>query len=160
LTGGKRYSSFLTLPGYCVLLISTCGAARAESGNAAVSDASMLQVMLGLGFVLALMGGLAWLLKRLGGVQQGPAGAIKILGGAAVGQRERVVLVEVADTWLVIGVAPGHVSPLHSMPKGEIRESAGRIPGNARFSVWLKQVIEKQAIEKQTTGKSGEHNGE
>lgn len=134
--------------------------ARAESGNAAVSDAGMLQVVLGLGFVLALMGGLAWLLKRLGGMQPGSAGAIKILGGAAVGQRERVVLVEVADTWLVIGVAPGHVSALHNMPKGEIRESAGRIPGNARFSIWLKQVIETQAMEKQTTGKSGEPNGE
>jgi flagellar protein FliO/FliZ len=120
----------------------------------------MLQVMLGLGLVLALMGGLAWLLKRLGGMQQGSAGAIKILGGAAVGQRERVVLVEIADTWLVIGVAPGHVSALHSMPKGEIMESAVRVPGNARFPLWLKQVIEKQAMGKQTTAKSGEHNGE
>src|SRR5690348_10731587 len=64
----KKWSGFLTPPGYCVLLISTCGAARAGSGNAAVSDAGMLQVMLGLGFVLALMGGLAWLLKRLGGM--------------------------------------------------------------------------------------------
>ena len=161
---GTRRFNFLALPGHCVLLIasliSTCGVARAGSGNTAVSDASMLQVVLGLGFVLALMAGLAWLLRRFGGMQQGAAGAIKILGGAAVGQRERVVLVEIADTWLVIGVAPGHVSALHSMPKGEIRENAGQVRANARFSAWLTQVIEKQAIEKQTTGKSGKHNGE
>ena len=60
--------------------------------------AGMLQVMLGLGLVLALMAGLAWLLRRFGGMQQGAAGAIKIIGGSAVGQRERVVVVEVGDT--------------------------------------------------------------
>lgn len=159
----RRYD-FLALPGHCVLLIvsliSTCGVARAGSGNTAVSDAGMLQVVLGLGFVLALMAGLAWLLRRFGGVQQGAAGAIKILGGAAVGQRERVVLVEIADTWLVIGVASGHVSALHSMPKGEIKENAGQVRGNARFSAWLRQSIE-QRIEKHTIEKhQGERHGE
>lgn len=153
------------LPGYCVLLINICGAAHAGSGSTGVSDTGTLQVVLGLGFVLALMVGLAWLLRRLGAMQQGSAGAIKILGGAAVGPRERVVLVEIADTWLVIGVASGHVSALHSMPKGEIRESASQIHGNTRFSAWLRQsigqMVEKQTMEKQAIEKyQGEHRGE
>ena len=167
--GETRRFDFLTLPGYCVLLIvsliGTCGVARAGSGNTAVSDAGVLQVVLGLGFVLALMAGLAWLLRRFGGMQQRAAGAIKILGGAAVGQRERVVLVEIADTWLIIGVASGHVSALHSMPKGEIRENPGEVGGNARFSARLRQavgqMIEKQTLEKQTIEKhQGERHGE
>jgi flagellar protein FliO/FliZ len=132
----------------------------------------MLQVVLGLGFVLVLMGGLAWLLRRFGGPQQGSAGTIKIIGGSAVGQRERVVLVEVADTWLVVGVAPGHVTALHTMPKGEVATSAGHAArDNTRFSIWLKQTIEKQMIEKQKIEKQtvekqtfekgqGERNGE
>jgi len=33
-----------------------------------------------------------------------------------LGQRERVVIVEVAGTWLVLGVAPGQVSKLHELP--------------------------------------------
>ena len=87
----------------------------------------MLQVILGLGLVLAVIAGCAWLLRRFGGLQAKAAGAIKVIGGSQVGQRERVVLVEVADTWLVIGVAPGHVTALHSMPKGDIANE-----GNSR----------------------------
>jgi len=152
---GIRESLFLMLAGYWVLSINTCGVAQAGNASGAVSNGSMFQVVLGLGFVLALMGALAWLLRRFGGVQQGGGGAIKVIGGSAVGQRERVVLVEVADTWLVIGVAPGHVTALHSMPKGEISASAGQAGDSARFPVWLKQTMKKQTIEKS----QGERNG-
>lgn len=168
---GKRCSNLFALLGYCILLINTCEAAAAGNGSAIVSDGGMLQVVLGLGFVLALMGGLAWLLRRFGSPQPGSAGTIKILGGSAVGQRERVVLVEVADTWLVVGVAPGHVTALHTMPKGEVAPSAGQARDNTRFSTWLRQTIEKQMIEKQKIEKQavekqtvetrqGERNGE
>ncbi len=110
------------------------------------TDGGMFQVMLGLGLVLAVIAGCAWVLKRFSGIRRGPISAIKIIGGSAVGQRERVVLVEIADTWLVIGVAPGHVTALHSMPKGENMASTDRAgSGNerdARFSSWFKQVME------------------
>lgn len=170
LLGGKRHFNFLILLSYCAFPV-TCTGAPAGNGSAIVSDGGMLQVVLGLGFVLALMGGLAWLLKRFGGAQPGSAGTIKIIGASAVGQRERVVLVEVADTWLVVGVAPGHVAALHTMPKGEVAASAGQARDNARFSTWLRQTIEKQMIEKpkieeQTVEKQtfekhqGERNGE
>lgn len=110
----------------------------------------MLQVMLGLGLVLAVIAGAAWLLRRFGGMARGPASVVKVIGGSAVGQRERVVLVEVGDTWLVVGVAPGHVTALHSMPKGESTVSipnganTGSPVGDARFSAWFKQVMEKR----------------
>ena len=110
----------------------------------------MLQVMLGLGLVLAVIAGAAWLLRRFGGMARGAASVVKVIGGSAVGQRERVVLVEVGDTWLVVGVAPGHVTALHSMPKGESTvsfpngTSTGSPVGDARFSAWFKQVMEKR----------------
>jgi flagellar protein FliO/FliZ len=50
-----------------------------------------------------LMAALAWLLRQAGGMQRDTAGTIRVIGGAMVGQRERVVLLEVADTWLVVG---------------------------------------------------------
>ncbi len=75
-------------------------------------------------------------------------GRYKVIGGSAVGQRERVVLVEVADTWLVVGVAPGHVTALHSMPKGEITTGTADTVGGAstdhRFSAWFKKTMEKR----------------
>ena len=41
---------------------------------------------------------------------------VKILGGANLGPRERVVIVEIEQTRLVLGVAPGRVSVLHVAP--------------------------------------------
>ena len=139
---------------FSAILLLGCSAfpayavSAAPTANSPVSDGSMFQVMLGLGLVLAVIAGSAWLLRRFGGVSRGPASAIKVIGSSAVGQRERVVLVEVADTWLVIGVAPGHVTALHSMPKGEsasasVDETTGRA-GDARFSAWFRQVMEKR----------------
>ena len=43
--------------------------------------------------------------------------------GVMVGQRERIVVVEVQDTWLVVGVTPAEMTLLHSLPKGELPES-------------------------------------
>lgn len=137
---------------FLVTLLLGCWALPASATTSAnvspVSDGGMLQVMLGLVVVLAVIAATAWLLRRFGGMARGPASLVKVLGGSAVGQRERVVLVEVGDTWLVIGVAPGHVTALHSMPKGESTASSSDSTttpvGDARFSAWFRQVMEKR----------------
>jgi flagellar protein FliO/FliZ len=127
---------------------SVHGAPAAAQAPSSVSDGSMLQVMLGLGLVLAIMAGGAWLLRRFGAMPRGGAGAIKVIGGSAVGQRERVVLIEVNDTWLVVGVAPGHVTALHSMPKGEGSPAGAPQTAvaavNGSFPAWFKQMMEKR----------------
>lgn len=122
--------------------------AAGAGDGATASGGGMLQVLLGLGLVLAAMAGSAWLLRRMGSIQRGPAGAIKVIGGSAVGQRERVVLVEIGETWLVVGVAPGHVTALHSMPKSEIVSgTAGGAVAEDRFSSWFRQVMDKRDVE-------------
>jgi flagellar protein FliO/FliZ len=80
---------------------------------------SIVQALVGLAAVLALVAALAWLLKRYSGLRGAGTGLIRVIGGAAVGQRERVVLVEVGSTWLLVGVAPGQVRALHTMAKTE-----------------------------------------
>ena len=71
---------------------------------------------------------------------------LKVISGVAVGQRERIVLVEVNDTWLVVGVAPGQVRTLHSMPKASLPIPQGEISTgmDGKFQVWLKQMMEKR----------------
>ncbi len=113
--------------------------------TAAVSTGSVLQVIVSLLLVLAAVVLVAWVLKRINLPQSGSASALKVISGVAVGQRERVVLVEVNDTWLVVGVAPGQVNALHSMPKGSIPT----LPNNAGnssndFQSWLKKMVEKR----------------
>lgn len=86
---------------------------------AAVSSGSIVQIIFSLLLVLAAIVLVAWLLKRINTSRQGSGNFLRVVGGVAIGQRERVVLVEVNDTWLVVGVGPGQIRTLHTLPKPE-----------------------------------------
>ena len=78
----------------------------------------LLKMMLGLILVLGVMAGVAYLVKRmLPGIGHHQS-TIHVVGSASVGTRERVVVLEVNDRWLVVGVAPGHVSAIANLEKG------------------------------------------
>jgi len=118
-------------------------AAPSTATTAPSSAGGLLQVMFGLLVVLGLLAGALWFLKRMGGGRFAPGSVVKIIGGVSVGNRERVMVVEVADQWIVIGVAPGRVSTLASMPRQDT-PAAQPTPGVPNFSAWLKQTIEKR----------------
>lgn len=77
----------------------------------------LLQLTLGLLVVLIAIGGGVWLLRRVGRFQSGADGALRILGGLSLGTRERVVLMQVGETQLLLGVAPGKVEALHVLDR-------------------------------------------
>ena len=130
--------------GSLLLPWANAGVAATETGPAA-SAAGMLQVVLGLLLVLGLVFAVAKLSRRLGVNQSSPGSAIKVISGAAVGGRERVVVVEVAGTWLVLGVAPGQVNALYTLPKGEVPERANPVSSGAgKFPAWLKQFMDQR----------------
>jgi flagellar protein FliO/FliZ len=104
----------------------------------AANAGSLLQATLGLARVLALIIGVAWLARRFTpGAMRGGA-PLTIVASQAVGQRERVVVVEVADQWLVLGVAPGHVSSLGTLPKGSLSPTT---PATTPFSSALSRAL-------------------
>jgi flagellar protein FliO/FliZ len=74
---------------------------------------NLLQTTFGLLLVLALIAVAAWLIKRFGHYQVAVQGKMKIVGGVSLGARERVVLLQVGDNQLVLGVAPGQIRTLH-----------------------------------------------
>jgi flagellar protein FliO/FliZ len=80
------------------------------------ATSSMLTVLLSLALILGGFVAVAWFARRhLPGMAA--QGAVKVVGTTAVGARERVVVVEVADTWLLLGVGGGNVRLLHTLPK-------------------------------------------
>ncbi len=86
--------------------------ALAASGTAS----SMLTVLLSLGLILGGFIAVAWFARRyLPGM--GAQGVVKVVGTTPVGTRERVVVVEVDGTWLLLGVGGGNVRLLHTQPK-------------------------------------------
>ena len=73
----------------------------------------LLQTTLGLLAVLAVIVAIGWAVKRFGNLRGGIQGQMKIVGGISLGTRERVVLLQVGDQQLVLGVAPGQIRTLH-----------------------------------------------
>jgi flagellar protein FliO/FliZ len=102
----------------------------------------LLQVLLALATVLALIVGASWLLQKVrtqGG--QGRA-LIHVEASVSIGSRERIVLVEVAGQWLLLGVATGQVSTLLQLNSSPLTTE----PNNeqAQFSKsWLKKYMGK-----------------
>lgn len=79
---------------------------------------SMLSVFLSLFLILGGFVLVAWLVRRyMPGV--GKQGVVKVVGATMVGPRERVVVVEVENTWLLLGVGAGQVRLLDKLNKPE-----------------------------------------
>ncbi len=124
--------------------VLVCSAAHAADQASPSPVLDMFKVLLGLIVVLCALAGVLWLIKRTG---LGPAhsgSAVKIVGGVSVGNRERVLLLEVADQWIVVGVAPGSVTALANMKRQEQVAQAAAHPQAGQFPAWLKQKIEKR----------------
>ncbi len=118
----------------------------------AVTSSSIVQIIFSLLLVLAAIVLVAWLLKRINVTQHKSGNLLKVLGGVAIGQRERVVLVEVDDTWLVVGVGPGQIRTLHTLEKQhtqhvENSSIAAAQPEN-KFAKLLSSVIHHQPVGK------------
>ncbi len=114
----KRWLPLLLL--FCDSLAAAEAVKEKIAGTTAPLGAgSLFQTAGGLLFILALILGGAWLFKRYGSLPMGGKGLVKVIGGASVGARERVVLIEVENTRLLLGVAPGQVRTLHRLPMDE-----------------------------------------
>ncbi len=99
-----------------------------------VATESMTKMIVGLLLVLAIIMVVAWILKRFSMIPTTTAGHLKTIAAIGVGQRERVVIVEVGETWLVLGVAPGRVNTLHSMEKVSSQVAEPTVKSKEQFS--------------------------
>lgn len=103
--------------------------AATEATAPAWSATGLLQAALGLISVLALIFLCAWAARRLGLQRQGGGNRLKVVGSSMLGQRERVVIVEIGGAWLVLGVTPGRINALHTMPAAAATPAL--VPGHA-----------------------------
>ena len=131
--------------GTATLLAAASGAVLAQAAGSEVPPfgaSTLLQTTLALALVVAILFLGAYLLRRFnGGRGFGGSGPLRLVGGLMIGTRERIVLVEVAETWIVVGIAPGQIRTLHTLPKGDLRAGGD---GERHFALWLKRLSERK----------------
>jgi flagellar protein FliO/FliZ len=121
------------------------------AGGRGVSAAYLLQFSLGLVVVLLAVLALAWLLRRVGRLQSSAGGGLRTLGGLSLGPRERAVLVQVGETQLLLGVAPGRVQTLHVLEHPMVADQRSGAPQPGVFAKRLASALgqdAKQTVER------------
>ena len=119
------------------------GPTHATVTHASTPDASPLIQVSGalLGIILLILAG-AWIAKRfgVGGNRARGAQSLKVSASASLGPRERVVVVNVEDARLVLGVTASQVTLLHTLPPA-LPESQSVQPSAPDFSSLMKNVL-------------------
>jgi flagellar protein FliO/FliZ len=128
-------------------LTEAAAPAAGEQGAASLGAGAMLEMLLWLVVVVGFILACAWAYKRLNGGVLAPAGVIKVRSVMQVGSRERIALVEVGATQLLIGVCPTQISTLHVfhepvLPLAEATEQGGRV--SSEFASRLQSLLNKE----------------
>lgn len=127
-----------------LLLLFPVAAQASEAASPGVSSGTYLQAGFALILIVGLLAATAWMARKVsGGKGFGQAG-LKVIGGVALGPRERIVLVEVGDDWLVIGIVPGQIRTLHRLAKGSLPEGALPAGADKPFAQWLQGIANRQ----------------
>lgn len=81
-------------------------------------------------FLLVLVSlpfGVRWIQRRGLMGSSGSAAGSRVISAVAVGPNQRVVTVEIGPvgnrTWLILGVTPQAITPLHTLPAGPQQDS-------------------------------------
>ena len=106
------------------LVLSFDLAAAEKATSEIINRGDIGSTVLSLAFIILLIIGLGWLVKKFNAVNIGGKGAIQILAGVSLGNRERVVLLEANGQKLLLGVAAGGIRTLHTYDKNDKPEDS------------------------------------
>lgn len=113
----------------------------AITSNEPFAMANILQMLIGLAFVVVLILLLGWFYRRFGAPGSNSNSDFRIISGLSLGQRERVVMLQVGSHQILVGVGPGHVEKIHVFEEPIIEESSS---SGGSFSDSLAKVISQR----------------
>ena len=96
-----------------------------------LSVGSLTQLTLGLVAIIALIFAISWALKRLRIAGPRGSGEIMVLDQLSVGPRERILLVQVGDAQVLVGISAGGMVPLTPLATPVVLKAIARAPAFA-----------------------------
>lgn len=80
-----------------------------------LSSTYLLKLTGGLILVVAVIFLVAWFVKKMNLTPQHHSGLIKVIAGLNVGSRERIMLLEIGEEQILVGLCPGRIEKLHTL---------------------------------------------
>jgi len=80
-----------------------------------MSPSYLIKLTGGLILVVAFIFILAWLVKRFNLTQHSQNGLLRIAASLAVGTKDRIVLLQVGEEQILLGLSPGRIEKLHTL---------------------------------------------
>ncbi|MBW6391424.1 flagellar biosynthetic protein FliO [Billgrantia antri] len=126
---------------------SSATASLTGGGDALVGMATLGKTAAALALVIAIILVCTALLRRWNPQKRAAGGHLQVIGSAALGSRERVVIVEIEGTWLVLGVAGGQVNKLHELaaPARPASGTTSSAPEGERFAARFARALKHNA---------------
>ncbi|OLU17404.1 flagellar biosynthetic protein FliO [Pseudomonas sp. PA1(2017)] len=120
-------------------------AAQAPAASGGVAG-QLVQLVIGLLLVIGLIFLLAWMMRRVQRLGPNNGKVIKIVATQALSPRDRLVLVQVGNEQILLGLTPGRINSLHVM--GEPVHLADAEPASTEFSQRLMELLGKDQKDK------------
>ena len=106
-----------------------------------MSSVYLIKLTLGLVIVVVSIFAIAWGFKRLNLSSHSANSQLQIIATLALGTRDRIVVLEVGDEQLLLGVSPGKIEKLHLLSK-PLEISQGEAV-SASFAQKLNQLMKQ-----------------
>ncbi|MGM0541617.1 MAG: flagellar biosynthetic protein FliO [Pseudomonadota bacterium] len=104
------------------------------------------QILVSLVLVLLIIFVAAWLLRRYGRFPGVADGHLKVIGTLSVGQRERIMLLQVGKEQILVGVTSNQISTLHQLE--ELVQVKDNVPISGQFSQRLQDALKSRDTKK------------
>ncbi|ALM54241.1 flagellar biosynthetic protein FliO [Halomonas huangheensis] len=122
-----------------------------QSGDNLLGMAMLGKTAAALAVVLLIILGLAALVRRRGLPRQSQQLTLKVIGSTPIGPREKVVVVQVEDRWLVLGVGGNQITRLDSLEAREEQASGSEVELQGSFAERFAQAL-KANLSRRGTG--------
>ena len=124
-------------------IFSGAALAQSDAGTGVpldpISSPYLVKLTGGLILVVLVIFVLAWLVKKFNLNQQSANGLIRIIAGLSIGTRDRILLLQVGEEQILVGLTPGRIEKLHTL--AQPLEAQGEQPVSGSFALKLNRMM-------------------
>ena len=105
---------------------------------------SVFQVIAALMVIIVLIIGLSLLYKKFIPIHGVGSGSIRMLSAISLGGKEKIVLMQVGDEQIIVGVSPGYVRKIHKLKNPlPVEEATGENTFISKLNNELQKLVSK-----------------